>query len=321
MLEDPLHQPHDKLFKTTFGDPANAAAFLREQLPPGISAAIRWDELRLESGSFVDSQFRSSESDLLFSTQLHGRECLIYLLFEHQRIFDPWIALRLLRYMLRIWEEFRRNQPQAAKLPLIVPVVLAQNSQPWELSHEFGALFDVPPELSSEARSFVPDFTFQLVQLAELPFEKIVGTPAGILVLRTLKAEQLEQLLGAEVWDESIIQRALPTFEMVLRYILSQTEIDKTAFAGRVAAIQSPDIKDIAMTLAQQFRQEGHQEGHQEGRQEGRQEGLWIGKIINLQELMGIAPVDLESLSALPVSELRLRFDELRREYDTRFRR
>jgi hypothetical protein len=46
MPEDPLHQPHDKLFKTTFGDPANAAAFLREQLPPGISAAIRWDELR-----------------------------------------------------------------------------------------------------------------------------------------------------------------------------------------------------------------------------------------------------------------------------------
>lgn len=35
--------------------------------------------------------------------------------------------------------------------------------------------------------------------------KKIVGTPAGILVLRTLKAEQFEQLLGAEVWDESII--------------------------------------------------------------------------------------------------------------------
>lgn len=66
-------------------------------------------------------------------------------------------------------------------------------------------MFDLPPGLADEARSFVPDFTFQLVQLAELPFEKIVGTPAGILVLRTLKAEQLEQLLGAVVWDESII--------------------------------------------------------------------------------------------------------------------
>jgi hypothetical protein len=35
-----------------------------------------------------------------------------------------------------------------------------------------------------------------LIQLAELPFEKMIGTPAGILVLRTLKAEQLERLLA-----------------------------------------------------------------------------------------------------------------------------
>jgi hypothetical protein len=36
---------------------------------------------------------------------------------------------------------------------------------------------------------------------------------------------------------------------------------------------------------------------------------------------MGLVPVDPESFSALPVSELRLRFDEMRREYDARFRR
>lgn len=101
MGNESVHQPHDKLFKTAFGDPGNAAAFLRGQMPPGISEAILWDGLRLEPGSFVDSQFRQSESDLLVSTQLQGRQCLIYLLFEHQRVFDPWIALRLLRSMLR----------------------------------------------------------------------------------------------------------------------------------------------------------------------------------------------------------------------------
>jgi hypothetical protein len=90
--------------------------------------------------------------------------------------------------MLRIWEEFHRNHPEAGKLPMIVPVVLAQNSRPWDLQHDFGSLFDLPPDLEDESRWFIPDF--QLVQLTELAFEKIVGTPAGILVLRTLKAER-----------------------------------------------------------------------------------------------------------------------------------
>ena len=118
MEDKAVHQPHDKLFKTAFGDPTNAAAFLRGQIPAGISEAVHWEDLHLEPGSFVDSQFRQSESDLLFSAPLHGRRCLIYLLFEHQRIFDPWISLRLLRYMLRIWEKFRVSHPQVEKLPL-----------------------------------------------------------------------------------------------------------------------------------------------------------------------------------------------------------
>jgi hypothetical protein len=225
MPDEPLHQPHDKLFKSTFGDPANAAAFLRGQISSGISARLDWERLRLEPGSFVDSQFRSSESDLLFSSSLEGTDCLIYVLFEHQRVLDPWIALRLLRYMVRIWEGFRLKQPQAVRLPVILPVVLSQNALRWELAPRFAALLDIPPELAEESAAFIPDFLFKLVQLADLPFEKIVGTPAGILVLRTLKAEQIEKLLGSEVWDESLIQQALPTFEMILRYILSQTEM------------------------------------------------------------------------------------------------
>ncbi len=64
---DPIHQPHDKLFKAGFSDPANAAAFLRHQLPEALAVRIIWDALTLEPGTFVDSQFRESESDLLFS--------------------------------------------------------------------------------------------------------------------------------------------------------------------------------------------------------------------------------------------------------------
>lgn len=133
MRDDAIHQPHDKLFKQGFGDPANAAGFLRHHFPAEVSDRIDWDGLSLRPGSFVDSHFRQHESDLLFSTGIEGGEALIYLLFEHQLAEDQRIALRLLRYMVRIWEVYLKENPGVA-LPPILPVVLAQNEKAWKIS-------------------------------------------------------------------------------------------------------------------------------------------------------------------------------------------
>ena len=54
---------------------------------------------------------------------------------------------------------------------------------------------------------------------------------------------------------------------------------------------------------------------------DGRQEGLWIGKILALEELMGLTPTDGQALASLSIPELERRYGVLRREYDTRFRR
>jgi predicted transposase YdaD len=82
MEDDPLHQPHDKLFKLGFSDPATAAALLREQFSARISEAVDWDKLELLPGSFIDPRFRAHESDLLFAAPLAGSVARFYLLFE-----------------------------------------------------------------------------------------------------------------------------------------------------------------------------------------------------------------------------------------------
>jgi len=273
MPEDSIHQPHDKLFKQGFSDPATAAGFLRHQFPSELSDQIDWDQLNLQPGSFVDSHFRQHESDLLFATRLRGGECLLYLLFEHQLAEDPLIALRLLRYMVRIWESFLKGQP-GRPLPVILPVVLAQNDKPWKVSPQFSALIDLPASLAEKCLPYVPDFRFQLVELAVMPYEAIQGTPAGIMLLRVMKAERCDQLLEDPIWDESLLDR-LPgvVFEMMIRYLLG-ADVDSVAFERRLNEISQSNLKDSAMTLAQQLTQKGLEKGLQEGRQEGRQEGL-----------------------------------------------
>jgi hypothetical protein len=262
--DDPIHQPHDKLFKASFSDPATAAGFLKWEIPAALAEAIDWASLRVEPGTFVDSQFRHTESDLLFSATLASQPCLIYLLFEHQTTPEPTIALRLLRYKVRIWESILAKNTQPPRLPVILPVVLTQTAGHWQLEPTFASLLDLPAGLEETVRPFIPDFTFRLIQLADLPFESIRGTPSGIMTLRVMKAERTGELLGDPVWDEALlIQLPREALERLIRYMLG-ADIDKKSFDRKVITITQPELQSTAMSLAQQLRQEGRLEGRQD---------------------------------------------------------
>jgi predicted transposase/invertase (TIGR01784 family) len=112
--------PHDSLFKETFKDPRRAAEELRHVLAPELARNIDFTTLAVEPGEFVDEELRERHTDLLFSAVIAGTKIRIYVLFEHQSSVDPWLPLRLLSYMLRIWEEVRKQQPESRTLPAIV---------------------------------------------------------------------------------------------------------------------------------------------------------------------------------------------------------
>jgi hypothetical protein len=121
-----------------------------------------------------------------------------------------------------------------------------------------------------------------------MPFEKILGTPMGILTLRALKAEKLQALLDDLVWDESLLIQLPPaSFEMLMRYILDR-DLDKPAFRWRLKTLRNPKLSKNAMSLAEQFRQEGLRKGRQQGLQEGREEGLIFSRQQDILEALEI---------------------------------
>ena len=125
MPDDSLHQPHDKLFRATFYNPENAAAFLRHHLDAPLRALVDWNSLSLLPGSFIDSRMKGSEADLLFSAKIGGSDALLYLLWEHQRTNAPRMALRLLSYMVRIWQRQAQEGGPSSRLAPSLPLVLA----------------------------------------------------------------------------------------------------------------------------------------------------------------------------------------------------
>jgi predicted transposase YdaD len=275
-----LHQPHDKIVKATFSDIPTARAFLEAELPAHLVAQIDWSTLRLESGSQIDAEFSASCSDLLYTVHLGGEPAYLYILFEHQSSEDQWIALRLLSYMVGIWKNHARKAPAATRLPPILPLVLAQDNKPWKASTRFADLVQVPEGLAEAIQKHTPDFEFRLLELFQMPFDKILGTPMGILTLRALKAEKISALLEGSVWDEILMVQLPPeALERLLRYILDRG-IDKPAFHRKLKTLTNPKLSQNAMSIAEQLRQEG--------RQDGRQEGLVASKQQDIVEALGI---------------------------------
>src|SRR6266511_2721329 len=118
MPSDEIHQPHDRFFKQIFGRPETTAAFALAYLPSWLAPAD-WSRLELMPGSYVDAKLRHQESDLLFRVAFQDQPLYLYLLFEHQRTVEPWMALRALGYQVHIWQDLVEADSKLARLPPI----------------------------------------------------------------------------------------------------------------------------------------------------------------------------------------------------------
>jgi predicted transposase/invertase (TIGR01784 family) len=95
----------------------HAASELRAVLPAPLVARLDLAGLRLVNGSFVDEELNNRHADVLMRTRLDGREAFVYVLIEHQSNPDPMMPLRMLRYVMRIWDRYLQEHPKKKRLP------------------------------------------------------------------------------------------------------------------------------------------------------------------------------------------------------------
>ena len=112
---------------------------LRAVLPQAIAAQLDLSSLQPLPVRFADAKLQGAESDLLFSARVAGRKALLYVLVEHQSVPDRFMPLRLLRYIGRILDRYRRDHPRARRLPAVIPIVLCHDLQPWPYPADLGA--------------------------------------------------------------------------------------------------------------------------------------------------------------------------------------
>ncbi len=314
--------PHDSLVKAVFSNPEHAAGELRRLLPPALAARVDWSSLRLCSGSFVDDMLRGRHTDLLFSATCAGSgSVLFYLLFEHQSTDDPLMAFRLLRYMVRIWDEHLRDHPHAAKLPAILPLVLHHSPEGWTSPTELHALFDLDGDTLPLVAPHLPGFRFLLDDISAETDEALRAramTALGRLALFCLRharepsrfVEEISRWLGlfAEV-------RAAPggreALHLIWRYILTTSnprdpEVLVKQLCGVVGRVEESEI----MTIADWLEDRGRQAGLKAGLQAGRDEGLRTALLKQLRARFGALPeAVLARIQAAEAAQLDQWFD------------
>ncbi|QRK04349.1 Rpn family recombination-promoting nuclease/putative transposase [Archangium violaceum] len=285
--------PHDLFARYTFGHPERAAAELRAVLPAHVVSEVDWSSLRREPGSVVDPELRETESDLLFTARLHtGHPLLLYVLLEHQSRVDRWMALRMLRYVVRQVERWRQEHPESERLPLIVPLVMYHGPDgAWTAPRQVEELFDLPrgEGMRERWRALVPRFEYLLDDLTAGREEALRARPGpplarlAWLVLRYGRTGELARKLpdwGALFAQVQASPEGAEHLVVLIRYLLWVGDEAVHEVAGRVlhSVLDGQRAEELMRSYGEQLIERGLQQGLARGREEGLQQGLIRGR-------------------------------------------
>ncbi|AKI98555.1 putative transposase/invertase (TIGR01784 family) [Archangium gephyra] len=296
--------PHDLFARYTFGHPERAAAELRAVLPAYVVSEVDWTSLRREPGSVVDPELRETESDLLFTARMHsGQSLLLYVLLEHQSSVDRWMALRMLRYVVRQVERWRQEHPESELLPLIIPLVMYHGPDgAWTAPRRVEELFQLPGGDAERWRALLPRFEYLLDDLTAEREEALRARPGpplarlAWLVLRYGRTGELARKLPD--WVALFAQVHADTegaehLVVVIRYLLwvERNAAVHTA-ARRVlhSVMDGQRAEELMRTWAEEMLEQGVQKGLEKGLAKGREEGLTRlrGHIVRLLTARGV---------------------------------
>jgi hypothetical protein len=198
------------------------------------------------------------------------------------------MAWRMLRYVVRLGEQWRQEHPEGTRLPIIVPLVMYHGAEgAWTAPHRVEELFDLPEEWEERERwrVLVPHFEYLLDDLTaerEEALKARLGPPLvqlAWLLLRYGRTEELaERLLE---WVGLFVRvRAAPEgaehLGMVIRYLLYIGNSRVREAAGRVlhSVVDAQRAEELMRSYGEELIEQGRQEGLARGQAKGRAEGV-----------------------------------------------
>jgi predicted transposase/invertase (TIGR01784 family) len=190
-------------------------------------------------------------------------DAFIYLLIEHKSWEELFTGFQLLKYMVRIWEFYLKQNKKAKTLPVIIPIVIYHGPKKWQLDTQFISLFNAPEYV----KDYIPDFNYNLHDISHFHDNEIKGVVLLRILFKTLKyistpalRHKLREILELfrELEDK---RKGTEYLEVLLRYLTSSArDLTEEELKESVTQILA-EGGDIMATIAERWVEKGREEG------------------------------------------------------------
>ncbi|CAM4189627.1 Rpn family recombination-promoting nuclease/putative transposase [Serratia sp. arafor3] len=266
---------HDALFKQFLTHPDTARDFLEMHLPPVLLQACDLSTLKLESGSFIESDLRAYYSDVLYSLKTKQGDAYVYSLIEHQSSPDKHMAFRLLRYAIATMQ--RHLEAGHNQLPLVIPILFYHGQvTPYPYSMSWLEEFS-EPELAKRLYTS----HFPLVDVTVIPDDEIMQHRRMAILELLQKHVRLRDLAELQEQLVTLLLAGYTTKEQLIslmNYMLQVGSTTKPETLIRELARRVPRHKEELMTIAEYLEQKGFKKGIEIGIEQGIEKGIERGE-------------------------------------------
>ncbi|HGJ5884370.1 Rpn family recombination-promoting nuclease/putative transposase [Arsenophonus sp.] len=262
--------PHDAVFKQFLIEKETAKDFFNIWLPDEIKALCNLDSIKVESGSFIDSEMKNYQSDILYSVSTNKGSGYIYVLIEAQSTPDKLIAWRLMRYSMSAMQ--KHLDAGHKELPLVFPILFYSGEQsPHPYSTDWLDCFS-----GRHIAEKIYTKPFKLVDVTTLEDDEIMKHKRMALlelVQKHIRRRDMTELLNEIVTLLSYNYYTDNQVITLFNYLIQEGNAQKPMEFIIEIAKQSEKHEGALMTIAQQIEEMGIQKGIQIGEQNGMQKG------------------------------------------------
>ncbi len=200
--------------KTVFGNSVLCAQFLRDNLNMPMLKDVQPEDIEDVSERYhpyLGTEFNSDSVKRIRILDIEkGKKdgktepAFLVSLIEHKSFVDYDVSMQLLRYMICIWTEYRREMEKTSggcsgqkgfRYPVIIPIVYYEGRQEWTADrHLQGRIRD-----SSDLIKWIPDFRYEVVRIHDYSDRELLerGDEMSLIMLinKIQNAADLEQFM------------------------------------------------------------------------------------------------------------------------------
>lgn len=285
-----INNPHDKFFKTVFGDRQNAIDFVKVVLPDNLKKYMNINAMQRGRETLLLKELKELFVDIVYDCPLmiDGKQTKvkISMLFEHKSRQPKEIKIQLGLYIFScLYNQVQKGE----KLSIVLPLVVYHGLKRWKI-RRLNESFEYFPD---EFRAFLPDFDYVLIDLRS---EKLEKTGQKFNINNILR---ISMMLMHQIFSETELQKNASKvfagienisaestyFETMMLYLLNEIK--------NKGKIMETIIKDDltksqkALTLAEQYKLEGMIEGKIEGKIEEKK-NAYLEKLLSVINLIKV---------------------------------